>query len=148
MTEEFLSKVRRGLLFIAFLMLAFSLSYLIAYPLGYSPLGYEVIELKDDLVVLQSYNVLGMENERITYQPQEDEIWKLGLINDLIDQQQSEYLLFFTTLMLAIFLGGMGLLRSKSFKSVVFQGFLYVLIPGISLVRHLNDIKDILQSSP
>ncbi|MYL63506.1 hypothetical protein GLW07_09090 [Bacillus hwajinpoensis] len=147
MSEEVLRKVRRVLLYIALLMIAFVLSYIIAYPLGYSPLGYEGIEVKEDKLVLQSYNVLGLEKNRIIYEPPKGKEWKVELLKDLVNQQQTQYLFFFSPIMLALFWGGFDLLRKKSLKRVLFQGFLYAFVPGVSLIRHLNDIKDILQNS-
>ncbi|MYL65484.1 hypothetical protein GLW07_19175 [Bacillus hwajinpoensis] len=147
MSEEVLRKVRRIFVYIALLMIAFVLSYIIAYPLGYSPLGYEEMEIKEDKLLLQSYDFLGMEENRIPYEPQKGEEWKVGLLKDLVNQQQTQYLFFYTAIMLAIFWGGFDLLRKKSLKRVLFQGFLYAFVPGVSLIRHLNDIKDVLQNS-
>ncbi|WP_283154114.1 hypothetical protein [Guptibacillus hwajinpoensis] len=113
MSEEVLRKVRRILFYSALLMIAFVLSYFIAYPLGYSPLGYEGLEAKEDTLVLQSYNVLGLEENRITYEPQKGEEWKVELLKDLVNQQQTQYLFFFIPIMLAIFWGEFDLLRKN-----------------------------------
>ncbi|WP_273851970.1 hypothetical protein [Guptibacillus spartinae] len=145
MSEESLRKGRRFLVYLAFFMIAVSLSYLLVYPLGYSPLGYETINTKDDLVVLQSDNLIGLEEDRMTYVPQEGEEWTVGYLKDLIQQQRTQYFFFFTPLLLALLWGALDLMRKKSWLRVLIQGSLYVFVPTVSLVTHLNNIKDVLQ---
>ncbi|WP_377890135.1 hypothetical protein [Alkalihalobacillus sp. R86527] len=146
MSEELLKKIRGGLLYIGFLIIAFSVSYFIAYPLGYSPLGYEVVETNEDRVVLQSYNILGQEDEGMTYLPQEGEEWRAGLLKDLVSYLPKEYLFFFTTIIVGLFWGGIDLLRKKSWIRVVLWVGLLVIVPAVSLNKHLNDIQEILQN--
>lgn len=147
MSEEMLIKIRRVLLYIAFLMIAFVIAYIVAYPLGYSPLGYEVKEKKEGMVVLQSYNTWGMEDEIVTYQPPEWDEWKLEWLVDLIGEQEFHYLFFFTSIIVAFFWVGVDVLKGKPLKSVLILSSLYVFMSALSLVQHLNDIKDILQNS-
>lgn len=147
MSEEMLIKIRRVLLYIAFLMIAFVIAYFVAYPLGYSPLGYEVKEKKEGMVVLQSYNAWGMEDEIVTYQPPEWDEWKLEWLVDLIGEQEFHYLFFFTSIIVAFFWVGVDVLKGKSLKSVLILSSLYVFMSALSLVQHLNDINDILQNS-
>lgn len=147
MSEEMLKKVRRFLLYTAFLMVAFVISYFIAYPLGYSPLGYEVLENKEDMVVLQPYNTWGLKEAQVTYQPPEGEEWKLKWLADLIDRQAFNYHFFFTSVIVAVFWVGMDILKGSSLKRILILSSLYVGMSGLSLIQHLNDIKDIIQSS-
>ncbi|MCA0987464.1 hypothetical protein [Guptibacillus algicola] len=146
MSEEMLTKIRRVLLYIAFLIIATSIAYVIAYPLGYSPLGYDVIDTNGDTVVLQSFNILGVEDEKVTYQPEEDEEWRAGLLTDLVGYLQQEYFFFFTTLLVGMFWGVLDFIRKKSWVRVVLQFGLLFIVPAVSLNKHLNDIKEILQN--
>lgn len=146
MSEEMLSKIRRVFLYIAFLMIATSVAYVIAYPLGYSPLGYDVIEKKGDTIVLQSYTIFGIEDGKITYQPEEGEEWRAGLLTDIVGYLQREYFFFFTTLMVGIFFGVLDFIRNKSWVRVALQYGLLFIVPAVSLNKHLNDIKEILQN--
>ncbi|SFK32164.1 hypothetical protein SAMN04487936_11155 [Halobacillus dabanensis] len=147
MSEAKLKKIRRVLLYTAFLMAAFVISYFIAYPLGYSPYGYEVLENKEGGIVLQSYNTFGLEGERVPYQPREGEEWKQEWLVDLIGQQEFHYHLFFTSMIVAVFWVGMDVVKGKSLKSALILSCFYVFTSGLSLVQHLDDIKDILHSS-
>ncbi|UOQ44929.1 hypothetical protein MUN89_02960 [Halobacillus salinarum] len=142
-----MKKLRKTLLYVAFVLAAFVLAYFIAYPLGYSPLGYDVLEKKEGEVVLQSYNTLGLEEEKITYQPREEDRWKMDRLVERINQQESEYLLFFTSIIVATFWIEKEVLAGKSLKRVLLLSCLYVVPPGLSLLQHLNVIKDILKST-
>lgn len=144
MSEESVRKVRRFLVYLAILMIAVALSYILVYPLGYSPLGYETINTKDDLVVLQSDNVIGLEEERVTYVPQEGEEWTIGYLKDLIQQLRTQYFFFFTSLFIALLWGAFDLMRKKSWRRVLIKGCLYVFVPTVSLVTQVNNIKDVL----
>ncbi|MGB7999911.1 MAG: hypothetical protein WCF60_07505 [Anaerobacillus sp.] len=148
MSEEVLKKVRRFLVYIALLLVAVVLSYIIAYPLGYTPLGYKGIGAKEGKLVVQSFNIVGLEDNRITYVPPKGKEWKSELLMDLMNQQRTQYLIFFTPLMVALFWGVFDLFRKKTITRVLLQGCLYILVPGVSLMQHLNDIKNILQNSP
>ncbi|REJ11169.1 hypothetical protein [Halobacillus trueperi] len=147
MSEEMLNKVRRVLLYIAFLMAAFFLSYFLAYPLGYFPLGYEVVEKQENAVVVQSLNMWGFEEERVTYQPPEGYEWRTEALADRIDGQAMEYHLFFTSIMVAIFWLGVEVLQGKSLKKVLVLSSFYVFVSGLSLIQHLGDIKGILEGA-
>ncbi|MCA0173976.1 hypothetical protein [Bacillus sp. RAR_GA_16] len=144
MSEESVRKVRRFLVYLAILMIAVALSYILVYPLGYSPLGYETFNTKDDLVVLQSDNVIGLEEERVTYVPQEGEEWTIGYLKDLIQQLRTQYFFFFTSVFIALLWGAFDLMRKKSWRRVLIQGCLYVFVPTVSLVTQVNKIKDVL----
>ncbi|MGR9050423.1 hypothetical protein ACQ4XT_17465 [Halobacillus faecis] len=147
MSEELLNKVRRILLYIAFLLAAFILSYGLAYPLGYAPLGYEVVEKQENAVVVQSLNAWGFKEERITYQPPEGDEWRAEALIDRIKGQAMEYHLFFTSIMVAIFWVGLDVLKGVPLKKVLVLSCFYVFVSGLSLIRHLGDIKEILDGS-
>lgn len=147
LSEELLNKVRRILLYIAFLMVAFFFSYILAYPLGYSPLGYEVVKNHDNTVVVQSLNTWGIEEERITYQAPEEDEWKAKALVDRIERQPMEYHLFFTSIMVAVFWLGMEVRKGQSLKKVLVLSGFYVFVSGLSLIRHLRDIQEILEGT-
>ncbi|MYL51658.1 hypothetical protein GLV98_19500 [Halobacillus litoralis] len=147
MGEETLNKIRRVLLYTAFLLAAFFLSYFVAYPLGYSPLGYEVVEKQENTVVVQSLNTWGFEEKRITYQPPEEEEWRQAALVDRIEGQAMEYHLFFTAIMVAIFWVGMDVMKGKPLGKVLVLSCFYVFFSGLSLIQHLGDINEILEGS-
>ncbi|WP_226577916.1 hypothetical protein [Halobacillus litoralis] len=144
MSEKLLGKVRRGLLSIAFVMAAFVLSYCITYPLGYSPLGYEVLEKKEGSAVLQSYNTWGQKEVILTYHPPEGEEWKLDWLIDRIHGQEQEYLFFFTSMIVAVGWIAFDVRKGKPLKKVLPLSCLYVFISGLSLITHLHDIQSML----
>ncbi|MFC7321508.1 hypothetical protein [Halobacillus campisalis] len=143
MTEQTLNKIRRGLLYTAFLMVALALSYVLAYPLEYSPLGYDVVEKKDDAVTVQPHNALGIEEERITYTPTQDDEWKMRWLVDEIASQKMHYHMFFASIIVAIYWVGVDYLKGKSLKKVLLLSFSTICFAGISLISHLNGIKEI-----
>lgn len=147
MIEEILRKVRRFLIYIALLIVAFGVSHMLVYSLDYKPLGYEGIKGNEEFAIIQSYNILGLEEEKITFEPPEGEEWTVELLRSRISQQETSYLFLFTPLLVAIFWGAVDLVRGKTVKRVLVQSFLYVLFPALSLMDHLNDIKDILQNA-
>ncbi|WP_394218962.1 hypothetical protein [Halobacillus trueperi] len=146
MGEETLNKIRRMLLYTAFLLAAFFLSYFLAYPLGYSPLGYEVVEKQENTVVVQSLNTWGFEEKRITYQPSNGDEWRAGALVDRIEDQAMEYHLFFTAIMVAIFWVGMDVLKGKPLGKVLVLSCFYVFVSGLSLIQHLGYINEMLKS--
>ncbi|MCP3031535.1 hypothetical protein LF817_09255 [Halobacillus sp. A1] len=146
MNEESMNKIRRALLYTALLMLSFVLSYVIAYPLEYSPLGYDVVEKKKDAVTVQHHNLLGIEKESITYTPAQDDEWYMGWVVDEIESQKVHFHLFFTSVIVSIFWGGMDYLRGKSQKKIWWFCFSTITFAGISLLSHLNGIKEITEN--
>ncbi|WP_281975748.1 hypothetical protein [Halobacillus litoralis] len=147
MTEQTLKKVRSVLLYIAFITISLLVSYLLAYPAGYAPLGYEVISKQEETVKIQPYNTWGIEKEPITFQPVEGEEWEMERLVDLIEKQDMWYLLFFASCFIAFYSVAKDLWKGDNLQKVAWKTLFVVLFPAISLVQHLHDIQEILKNS-
>ncbi|MGP4060299.1 hypothetical protein [Halobacillus sp. H74] len=147
MTEQTLKKVRSFLLYIVFITISLVVSYFLAYPAGYAPLGYEVISQQEKSVKIQPYNTWGVEKEPITFQPVEGEEWEMERLVDLIEKQDMWYLMFFASCLIALYMVGTDLLKGETLKKVAWRSVFLVLFPAISLVQHLHDIQEILKNS-
>ncbi|QAS54383.1 hypothetical protein [Halobacillus litoralis] len=121
MTEQTLKKVRSVLLYIAFVALSLLVSYLLAYPAGYAPLGYGVISKQEETVKIQPYNTWGIEKEPIIFQPVEGEEWEMKRLVDLIEKQDMWYLMFFASCLIALYMVGTDLLKGETLKKVAWE---------------------------
>ncbi|WP_270181312.1 hypothetical protein [Alkalihalobacillus sp. CinArs1] len=147
MSEDVLKKIRLVLFYIGFLIIAVSVSYFIAYPVGFAPNGYELIESTEDKATLQTYTIMGMKDEEITYRPEEENEWKITFLSERIDQLPQDYFFFFTSVTVAIFWAGIDFIRRRSLKRSLLQAGAFMLFPTLTLVGSINDIKDVIQHS-
>ncbi|MGP4074703.1 hypothetical protein [Halobacillus sp. K22] len=144
MSEEKLNKIRRFLLYTAFVMTAFVLSYVVAYQIGYSPLGYEVIEKKEGAVLVQSHNILGLKAENINFNPEQDNDWHIDMLVERVGQLKEDYFLFFASIFAVPVLIIKELYKGKQKKGVLFAVLLIMIFPVITLMTSLNEIESIL----
>jgi|GEM_PF-4070192 len=144
MSEKTLSKIRGFLLNVLFLVIAFGMSYIMAYQISYSPLGYEVIEKKEEAVLVQSHNLLGLKEEKINFRPSEDKEWHIDMLVDLVGQLKQDYLLFFASIFAVPLLTIKEFYRGKQKRIVLFAVVLLMAFPTITLMSSLNDIESIL----
>lgn len=98
MSEKTLSKIRGFLLNVLFMIIAFMMSYIMAYEIGYAPLGYEIIEKKEETVLVQSHNLLGLKEEKINFHPADYKEWHIDMLVDRVGYLKQDYLLFFASI--------------------------------------------------
>ncbi|MGP4070007.1 hypothetical protein [Halobacillus sp. B29] len=144
MSEETLSKIRGFLLNVLFLIIAFVLSYIMAYQISYSPLGYEIIEKKEEAVLVQSHNLLGLKEEQINFHPSADKEWHIDMLVDRVSQLKQDYLLFFASIFAIPLLIIKEFNRGKHKTIVLFAVLMVMIFPVITLMSSLNDIESIL----
>ncbi|MCA1010563.1 hypothetical protein [Halobacillus halophilus] len=144
MSEETLSKIRGFLLNILFIIIAFVLSYIMAYEISYSPLGYEIIEKKEEAVLVQSHNLLGIKGEKINFHPSEDKQWHIDMLVERVYQLKQDYLLFFASIFAIPLLIIKEFNRGKHKRIVLFAVLMVMIFPIITLMSSLNDIESIL----
>ncbi|WP_062514515.1 hypothetical protein [Halobacillus sp. KGW1] len=143
MKEETAGKVRRILMRAVLLLVALGISYIFAYTFHYAPQGYEVVEKNEAEVLLQKNNSIGVEEEQLTFAPNDEQEWKVDYLLDLVNRQQSQYWIFFTTILTTLFFVGADVRKGEPLRKVLFFSGFYVLFSALALVQNWNTIKDI-----
>ncbi|MFZ0369206.1 MAG: hypothetical protein WAM07_06370 [Halobacillus sp.] len=144
MSEKTLSKIRGFLLNVLFMIIAFMMSYIMAYQIGYAPLGYEIIEKKEETVLVQSHNLLGLKEEKINFHPPDYKEWHIDMLVDRVGYLKQDYLLFFASIFAVPLLIIKELYRGKQKRIVLFAVLFLMIFPTITLMSSLNDIESIL----
>lgn len=141
-----MSKVKKFIAFILIASFLFYGSYLIVYKASILPNGYDIEEVKEDFVSLKSFNLLGIEKDRITHSFSENETWKIDGIKYEVNRQKEFLWLLYSFVTISTFLllykvrNGFKLWKAVLESNIIFA----ILFPLFPVINSVNRIQNLL----
>ncbi|WP_161783106.1 hypothetical protein [Pontibacillus yanchengensis] len=138
-------KTRDILIKALFGLMGAGLAYLLVYTLTYLPNGYELVSKQQGVLHIQEYNLVGLKEDKIKWQPpSEEEDWRLKALKTKIPNLMVSYFILFTSIFITLFLTLYESSKGKRIIGDLIASGLTVLFAFLTLLRNLDRIKELL----
>ncbi|MGM0844968.1 MAG: hypothetical protein ACQEUT_08320 [Bacillota bacterium] len=146
MNNTFITKVKNFLSFLLIAGMLVVISYLIVYKVSFLPNGYNIVEVKKDSILLQSFNVIGMEKNILDVNFSEKDTWKIDAIENEVKRQKNFFWLLFSALFVSIFLLVYKIRNGMKFwKAIIESNIIFgVLIPLSPIIYSLKRVTNLI----
>ncbi|MCT2537937.1 hypothetical protein NC661_02110 [Aquibacillus koreensis] len=141
MEEKTLQKLRTTLLYIFIILLSLLIAYVLVYPIGFLPSGYQMISQGEQSITLQHNNIIGLEEKMIVFNPKDHE-WQLGYVVDSLENQKFFLVMFLTTVFVSFVLFLYRMNKGETLKqSFLKSGMISTIFTLLSYIQAIHGIE-------
>lgn len=148
MNSSVKNMLKKVSVFILFLIIVSSVSYLAVYKASFLPNGYDIVSQQQDRVTVQSFNVIGMEKDTTTVVFSEDDVWKIEYMSDEIKKLKGFLWFLFTASSISILMLIIKLRGGKHWWYAIWESNLIIaiLLPLLYIKTALTTIQRLIEN--
>ncbi|UOQ83445.1 hypothetical protein [Gracilibacillus salinarum] len=134
------TQVKKLLAFLLLASIVAGISYYMVFEFPILPKGYSIVEMQNNSMTLQSYNIAGIERDIATVSFSEEDTWKIAAIEHEIKRQKEFLWLLYFAVMVSIFLFFYKVRNSmKVWKAILDSNLIFSFLIPLSIISNSLD---------